>query len=95
MQLLTNAGVGETGDTVEIHMPGRGEISRLLTLFVWGTFDGTTVTLQISPDGSEWFDVTDASSITSKIALNVQFRCKYVRAITTGGTAPAVNAALR
>lgn len=28
----------------------------LLTVYVWGTFNGATVKVQFSPDGTEWFD---------------------------------------
>jgi len=95
MQLLSAAAEDTTGSTNELAMPGRGELSHFFTLFVWGTFGGTTVKLQISPNGSEWFDVTDADAITVKTVLNVQFRAAYVRAITSGGAAASINAALR
>lgn len=94
MRLLTNAGVGVTGTAVDLPDP-RGRIrGHLWTLFVDGTFSGTTVTFEISPDGSTWFTPT-GGALTAKTALNFEFRAKSVRCSTSGGTGSGLNAWLQ
>ena len=92
MRLLTAAANGN-GATTEIKQWGNRELVRLFTLFVFGTFGGATVTLQISPNGTDWFTVSGVS-ITSASAINVEFRAPYVRAVVSGGTGEAVDAIL-
>lgn len=92
MRLLTAAGAGN-GTAVTISEWGNRYNSRIYTLFVWGTFGGSTVTLEISPDNSNWFPVAGIS-ITAAGAVNAEFRAPYVRAVVTGGAAQAVDALL-
>lgn len=89
MQLLTAAGNGD-GTAVDNRQLNRRD-SSFFTLFVWGTFGGSTVKLQISPDGTNWFDVSGADAITAAGALNVEFRAKQVRGSVSGGTANSIN----
>jgi hypothetical protein len=42
----------------------------LYTVFAYGTFDTCTVKAQVSPDGTEWFDLDDAT-FTAKGAVNL------------------------
>lgn len=94
MRLLTAAGNGN-GTALELKSWGSRELSRLYTLFVYGTFDGATVTFQISPDNSNWFTVTGIS-ITAAAAVNAEFRAQYARCVVSGGGAGvAVDAQLR
>lgn len=92
MKLLTNAGVGVTGTAVPLPDP-RGRIrGHLWTFFVDGTFSGTTVTFEISPDGgTTWFTPTNGT-FTAKAAANFEFRATHVRASTSGGTGSGLNA---
>jgi hypothetical protein len=90
--LLSNAAAG-AGSSFEIRCWGNREINHLYTLFVWGTFGGATVTLEISFDGVEWFAVSGVS-VTAKSALNVEFRARFVRAVITGGAGVTLNALL-
>ena len=92
MLLLSNAS-GGNGTTFEIRQWGNRELNHLYTLFVWGTFGGATVTLEISHNGTDWFTVSGVS-ITAKTALNVEFRARYVRAVITGGAGVTLNALL-
>lgn len=98
MQLLNNSG-NATGAAVPLRANSRAE-SQLYTLYVWGTFDGGAVTLQISPhetgDAAEdWFTITGLS-VTTQEAVNVEFRAARVRAVAAGGGAGiAVDAVLR
>ena len=97
MQLLSGAGAGN-GSPHEIKQPYNREISQLKTWFVWGTFGGATVTLEISPNTEdppvEWFSVPNAS-LTARGVMNVEFRAKWVRAVVTGGAGQSINAELR
>jgi hypothetical protein len=85
MRLLTASGNGNGAD-VPIRQWGNRGISQLYTLYVWGTFDGGAVTLEISLDGTEWFSVTGVS-ISAKGCVNVEFRAPHVRAVVAGGGA--------
>jgi len=92
MKLLTDSG-NATGAANEIRQWGNRELGHLFTLFVWGTFNSATVTMQISPDSTNWFDVSGVS-LTAAAAINVEFRARYVRAVVAGGAAPVINALL-
>jgi hypothetical protein len=90
MKLLTNAGTGVTGTAVDLPDP-RGRIrGHLWTLFVDGTFSGTTVTFEISPDGTNWWTPTNGT-FTAKAVANFEFRAKSARASTSGGTGTGLN----
>jgi phage baseplate assembly protein gpV len=66
----------------------------LYTLYVFGTFDGATFTLEVTPDnGTTWFTVP-STNVTVKSVMNVEFKATHVRGVVTGGTAPAINAVL-
>src|SRR6185295_14273081 len=100
MQLLNAAGAG-SGGAIEVRQPYNRELNQLKTWFVWGTFGGATVTLEISPDDipagavpSNWFSVTGAS-LTAPGALNVDFRARWVRAVVTGGAGQSINSLLK
>lgn len=92
MRLLTAAGAG-AGAAQQIGQWGNREISHLYTFYVWGTFGGATVTLEISFDGVEWFTVTGIS-ITVRTVINAEFRARFVRAVVTGGAGQAIDAFL-
>ena len=69
--------------------------SHLRTLFVDGTFNNANVAFEISHDDSVWFPVANASTITVKTVLNVEFRAPFVRVnITGGGGSESINATL-
>lgn len=89
MRLLTNAGAG-TGASVKKEQALNRDLDQFCTLYVWGTFNGATVTLQVSPDNTNWFD--SGVSITAQTAQNLEFRAQYMRAIVTGGASPSINA---
>lgn len=95
MRLLTDAAEDTNGANINIRIPKGLLPTHFYTLFVWGTFGGTTVTLQISPDdGTTWFNIVDADSITVKSVINLEFVCSHVRAITTGGTGATIQVEL-
>ena len=83
MDLLSNAGNGN-GPTVLRPQPAGPEGQQFFTLFVWGTFDGATVTLEVSPGGdAPWFD--SGVEITAAQAINVEFKARKLRAVVSGG----------
>ena len=59
--------------------------TRLRTLLVNGTFDSATVKYQVSLNGSDFFDVVNADSITGATAINVDHRCPWHRINVAGG----------
>jgi len=89
MKILDSAGNGN-GDSYELLTGGRMPKENIRTVYCWGTFGGATVTVEVSPDGSNWFSVTGLS-FTSADAINMEVRARYVRGVVTGGTSPSVN----
>lgn len=87
---LVTASDDVTGEAKSVVSPGHMYKTHIRTLFVWGTFDSANFKLQVSPDGSEWFDVPNADTITAKTVVNVEFRAKEVRAVITGSTTTAI-----
>lgn len=83
MKLLDAASTG-TGTAQALHFDLNRHHSNLYTLYVYGSFDGNAATVQISPNGTDWFDVDGADNITAAIALNMEIRCKFIRATITG-----------
>lgn len=59
--------------------------SHLRTLYIYGTFDSADVTLEISPDNSNWFAVANVTALTVKTTLNVEFRASHVRVVVANG----------
>lgn len=84
MRLLTDADNG-TGPSV-----ARGQKPSFFTFYAWGTFNGATVRLEVSPDGSAWFD--SGIELTLSDVINVEFNALYVRAVVAGGASPSISA---
>lgn len=92
MRLFTAAGGAVTGTALAIREGLNRNKHQLYTFFVWGTFGGATVTLQISPDNVNWFGT--GVSVTAQGAVNVEFRANFVRAMSTGGAGSSIDALL-
>lgn len=86
MTLLIEDSDDATGAAFPVPAPGHLYKSHLRTLYVWGTFDSANVALEITHDGSEWFPVPNADTITVKTVINVEFRAKQVRVVISGST---------
>lgn len=90
--ILAEEAANSTGATVTIpdHTKDYKRVFR--TLFVDSTsWDGATIKLQISRNGSVWNDVPDAS-FTANGMINVQFNAPYCRHVTSGGAgSEAIN----
>jgi len=62
------------------------------SIFIFGTFDGCTVTLQDSMDGTEWFDLP-SGAFTVKSRVNLQTHAKQLRAVvSSAGASTSVSA---
>jgi len=89
MKILNAAGTGN-GDSYELRTGGKNAKENIRTVYVYGTFGGTTVTVQISPDGTNWFTVTGLS-FTDVGAINMEARAAFIRGVVTGGTTPSIT----
>ena len=70
-------------------------LADLVTVFCWGTFNGVTVKLQISPDKINWFDLTDAT-FTAKGTINVRIPPNvYYRGDVSGTSSPVPSVSLQ
>lgn len=69
---------------------GSGKVGNFTTLYAKGTWGGGTIKVQISPDGSNWFDVTDAN-LTADGFANIQVKAPYMRVDLSGATSPDLN----
>lgn len=78
---LLTAGSNGTSDAALMRDVG---VDRVDSVYVWGTFDGATVTIQYSPDGTEWFD-PEENSFTAKAASAIELNAYQVRAVVSGG----------
>lgn len=65
-----------------------------LGLIVRGTFGGATVKLQISDNGANWVDITDALFTSEAAVLLVVPGGAILRASISGGTAASLTVAL-
>lgn len=65
-----------------------------VALVVRGTFGGATVKLQISDDGSNWVDITDASFTSAAAKLLTVPTGAILRANIAGGTAASLTVAI-
>lgn len=63
--------------------------SYLQSVYCWGNFDGATVSLEASPDGTEWFSVL---SFTQKGIKGMGIKARFLRgSVSSAGAATNVN----
>lgn len=58
--------------------------SYLQSIYCWGTFDGATVTLEGSPDNTEWFPIL---TFAAKGVKGVGINARYLRGTVAGAGA--------
>lgn len=63
----------------------------LVTVYVSGDFGGGTLAVSLSPDGTTWFPVPDASITEAQYLPLVGILCRHVRFTLAGATDPTVN----
>jgi hypothetical protein len=93
LKLLDGVVADTTGAAFELPMYNRTKHPNF-GVFVWSTdFGGGTVTLQVSPDGVNWFTARTPADAQITTLVSDHFiaalRGAYVRAKLTGATAPA------
>lgn len=84
MNILSGASNG-TGTAVQFKGAGNRHKESVLTLYVFGTWDGATAKLQVSPDNSNWLDVTGADAFTADDVVNINGHFHYMRGVVSGG----------
>jgi len=62
----------------------------VLSAHVYGTFGGTTVTMQASLDGTNWSTV--GGSITAAGVISAVIATRFARIVATGGTGISLTA---
>lgn len=82
MQLLSARTTNGSGTSIENY-------SYLQSVYCWGTFDGATVTLEGSPDNSEWFTLT---SFSVKGVKGIGVNARYLRGtVSSAGASTSVT----
>lgn len=90
MPMLLTASNNATGTAVPIPGPTHRYTNHLFSFYAWGTFGGGTVTIEISPDNTNWFAPT-GMTFTAAGAKNAEFKAAWVRASLAGATGGSVN----
>lgn len=90
MKILSGAGIG-TGAWFNLRAGGRRAKENVRTLYFFGTFNGATVTVEVSPDGGTTAFAISGVSFTSAGMINIEARADMIRGVVTGGTSPAVD----
>ena len=60
------------------------------SVYIFGTFGGGQVTLQASPDGTNWVNIPDSPSSAANI-VNLHIRMQKIRAVLSGSTGASIN----
>lgn len=83
--LFSNQTTNATGAAKAVPVSEQGGFLHR-TIYITGTLDGATFTLQATADGTNWVDVPD-SDTTLPSPVNVVIRAKQVRGVLAGGGA--------
>lgn len=62
-------------------------------IFAWGTWDGATLKLQLSPDSKQWFDVTALTFTQDSVSAGVELGGGYARWVLSDAGSTSLNAA--
>jgi|LakMenEpi03Aug12_release.lakeMendotaPanAssembly.Ray.scaffolds.fasta_scaffold750303_2 hypothetical protein len=76
MQIFQNVTINSTSDAQENY-------SYLQTVYCYGVFAGANVTLQGSPNGTEWFDLV---TFTAKEVIGIGLSVRFLRGVVSGVT---------
>lgn len=64
-------------------------------LYVTGTFDGCTVTMQVSENDSTWYNV-NSGAFTAQYVDNVEIYARYVRfVLSSAGVSTSISVVLK
>lgn len=78
------------GSVVTNAQSGSSGIGNFTTVWAEGTWGGGTLTPEISPDGENWFTVTDAA-LTADGFVNIQVKAPFIRLTLSGSSSPDLN----
>lgn len=94
LHLLTAAGAGN-GTAKQITHHEFGNVSKRFSysIYIYGSFGGSTVTLEGSHDNVTFIAITNASW-TTDATTNIEFYGNYLRGVVTGGSGQSVNMVL-
>lgn len=62
----------------------------ITTVYAKGTWGGGTLTVQASPDGVNFFDITEGA-LTADGFLNVSVKTKFLRLVLADATSPDID----
>lgn len=91
IELSQSVAIAAAGNGAAVQIPYLNSAG-LITAFVSGTFGGTSVKAQVSPDGTTWFDAP-AAPITANGMLSITgIACRQVRVVASGGSGISITA---
>lgn len=80
------------GDSSIITLNPKNRNPRVYTLSIWGTWDGATVTIYGSHDGTTYKAVTDGA-FTADTLKNIEFYFPYIKlTLSNDGATTSINA---
>ena len=83
MLTLLSASSNATGSANPLKTPDK-RTSEIRTVYAYGTWDGATATVELSPDGgTTWVD--SGISLTADGMTNLEARGDQIRAVLAGG----------
>lgn len=89
--LLSGATANGPGPELGFVQP---QLQKRKTLQIWGTFDGATITIEVSPDGVQWNPLPDGA-FTAADVKDLKVSASKVRAVVSGaGASTSVSAAI-
>ena len=81
---LLSASANATGSAVTLTGAELGAFRGTYTIYIYGTWNSATAKVQISPDGTNWFDVPNGSW-TSDTVQNIEIYGYQIRGVVSGG----------
>lgn len=95
---LVVEGLVDNGNSPEIELPEptNKHLRHERTVFLLGTFDGGSITLEASPDPAgavqdRWAVVGDVVAQTAPNVFNIRIRCNRIRFVLAGATSPDID----
>lgn len=95
-QIMTS----QTANGASTTLPATALADRALkTIFVWGTFDGASVKVEVSANGIDWVDATNDSgavlTFTAKGVSNINVHGAHIRFnVSSAGASTSLNGAI-
>lgn len=89
----------ETTSAVTFAADGNGATQALpymsasgsITAFATGTFGSGTLKVQVSADGTNWYDSGVTGITVAGILKITGLACRFIRPVLTGSTAPSIS----